>query len=92
MKQSIIQKDDCCYICGSPRTEVHHVYFGRNRKASDENGFIVRLCPEHHRGDYGVHGKHGHQLDMFFKRLGQIKFEKTHSREEFIKIIGRSYL
>jgi hypothetical protein len=52
----------------------------------------VDLCYIHHRGTYGVHGKYGHQLDLQLKQHCQREFEKTHTREEFIKLIGRNYL
>jgi hypothetical protein len=53
----------------------------------------VNLCAEHHRGTKGVHGKEGKVLADFFKRLGQVWFEDYHgTREEFIRIFGRSYL
>ena len=68
------------------------MFFGRNRKVSDANGFTVRLCVEHHRGMYGVHGKYGHELDMRLKRNMQMAYEMTHSREDFIGLIGRSYI
>ena len=31
-------------------------------------------------------------FDMYLKKLCQAEFEKTHTREEFMEIIGRSYL
>lgn len=92
MKQKSILEGNGCYICGNPNTEVHHVFYGRNRKISDENGFTVRLCAEHHRGLCGVHGMYGHRLDEYLKRSCQRKYEKSHSREEFMRLIGRNYL
>lgn len=82
-----------CFICGNPDTERHHVFFGsKNRQISEKHGFVVDLCYIHHRGTYGVHGKYGHQLDLQLKQHCQREFEKTHTREEFIKLIGRNYL
>ena len=81
-----------CIICGNPYTEEHHVFFGKNRKVSDRNGFTVWLCPEHHRGPYGVHGKYGHELDIRLKQEAQRAFEQEHTREEFLQLIGRNYL
>ena len=70
----------------------HHIYFGTaRRKISEKNGFKVWLCYDHHEGTYGVHGKNGHSLDLFLKVVCQKKYEETHSREEFIKLIGESY-
>lgn len=50
------------------------------------------LCVEHHRGTIGVHGKLGHQLDLKLKKLAQEKYEKRHSREEFIQLMGKNYI
>lgn len=38
----------------------------------------------------GVH--FNRELDLKLKRECQEKFEETHSREEFMKIIGKNYL
>ena len=83
-----------CFNCGRLGfTETHHIFFGHgNRKISDKNGFVVFLCPECHRGTYGVHGKNGKQLNLSLKRRCQATFEEKHSREEFMKLIARSYL
>lgn len=84
-----------CYITGrSDRIEKHHIYYGtKNRAVSDKYGFFVYLSPEFHRGTYGVHGKYGEELDLELKRECQRIFEADgHSREEFRKLIGESYL
>lgn len=95
MAKSILQGNlKECYITGSTRDlHQHHIYRGVNRKVSDKHGFWVWLRFDWHNGaDYGVHGIHGGVLDMRLKRLCQIEFEKTHSREEFMALIGRNYL
>ena len=96
--KSIVQKTKECIACRTqyrkfnPYVECPHVYFGEKRKISDRNGFTVWLCPEHHRGLTGVHGKHGHDLDLWLKRLTQKTYEEKHSREDFIRLIGKNYL
>lgn len=91
--KSIIQDRKECIVCGSWNVEDHHVYFGvAKRKLSEKFGLKVWLCPTHHRGTNGVHGKNGHKLDSELKQLGQKAFEWNHSREEFIKNFGRNYL
>ena len=91
--KSIIQDKKECIVCGSWNVEEHHLYKGvAKRKLSEEYGLKIFLCPTHHRGTNGVHGKNGHKLDMELKQLGQKAFEWDHSREEFIKIFGRNYL
>jgi hypothetical protein len=82
-----------CCVCGNPRTQAHHVFYGmKNRNVSDEHGFLVHLCLTHHVGTQGVHGRDGHALDALLKRHVQAEYEQTHSREEFMALIGRSYL
>ncbi len=91
--KSIIQKDKECLVCGSWNIEEHHIFFGQaNRKLSEKHGLKVWLCPTHHRGTIGVHGRDGHKLDIELKELGQKAFEWKHTREEFIKIFGKNYL
>ena len=92
--KSILQSEKECYITGSRYClERHHIYFGRNRKVSEANGFWVWLVKEFHTGtNFAVHGRDGNELDMRLKRECQAKFEESHSRSEFMALIGRNYL
>lgn len=92
--KTIIQHEKQCLVCGSWNIEDHHIFFGvAKRKLSEKYGLKVWLCPTHHRGTQGVHGREGHKLDMELKQLGQKSFEYHYgTRNEFIKIFGRSYL
>lgn len=92
--KSIIQDRQECIVCGSWNVEDHHIYFGvAKRRISEKLGLKVWLCPTHHRGTYGVHGREGHKLDMELKQLGQKSFEYHYgTREDFIENFGRSYL
>lgn len=98
--ESILQTEKECYICRKRYgmravggLQVHHIYFGKNRKISDANGFWVWLLPIYHtESNIAVHCKNGEALDRELKEDCQRKYEETHSREEFIKLIGRSYL
>lgn len=92
--KSILQNRKESYISGSTyNLEEHHIFFGTaNRKVSEKNGFKVWLTTEEHRGTYGVHGKFGRGLDIKLKQDAQRKYEETHTREEFIKLIGKNYL
>lgn len=94
MSKSILQDKKECYICGLYYPlECHHIYFGANRKISEQNGFKVCLCAEHHRGTVGVHGKLGHALDIRLKQECERKYINLgHTKEEFIKLIGKNYL
>ena len=92
MAKSVISDSEFCAVCGNPHTEEHHIFFGvGNRKLSDKYGYVIRLCPDHHRGNCGVHFDRG--LDLHFKRTAQKHFEEHHgSREDFIRVFGKSYL
>lgn len=92
--KSILQSKKRCYICRKQfDIHDHHIYFGTGkRNISEKHGFKVWLCQEHHQGTYGVHGKHGHDLDIFLKKICQNMYERTHSREDFIKLIGKNYI
>jgi hypothetical protein len=62
--ESLRQHGETCWVCNSPHIEMHHVF---PKKYSGESGRGVwrnlrALCPEHHRGENGVHGKNGHEL------------------------------
>lgn len=91
---SILQGDTReCYLTGATDgLHRHHIYFGNpNRKISEANGFWVWLRWDWHNGaEYGVH--FNRDLDLKLKRECQEKYEETHSREEFRKLIGKCYL
>lgn len=90
--KSIIQKNKECYVTG--RTEglhKHHIYGGPNRQISEKNGFYIWLTPAFHNlSDKGIH--FDKSFDLCVKRACQREYEKTHSREDFMKLIGRNYL
>lgn len=83
---------DCCYVCGNPNTQWHHVFFGNaNRKISDRYGYVIGLCQAHHTGQNGVH--FNKRLDMQLKTMAQEHFESNYgSREDFIKVFGKSFI
>lgn len=93
MAKSIMQTEKRCYVCGTTYDlHDHHIFYGTaNRKQSEKHGFKVFLCGKHHNlSNQGVH--FNHELDMRLKMECQAKFEETHSREEFMQIIGKNYL
>ena len=44
-----------CYYLGNPGTpcEIHHI---RRLGGKRDNAPVIGLCPEHHRGNTGIHG------------------------------------
>lgn len=91
------RRDDGCWICHNPYAECHHIYggFGR-RSVSDQEGCYVYLCKAHHNGsNHGVH--FDRQLDMFFRRDCQRRWEQREGIDEsdhetFISLFGCNYL
>lgn len=93
MAKSIIQTEKRCYVCSTTyELHEHHIFGGTaNRKQSEKYGFKVCLCGRHHNlSNQGVH--FNRELDLRLKIACQSKFEENHSREDFMKIIGKNYL
>lgn len=74
-----------CECCGkySERLDPHEVYGGSNRKRSIKYKFVKLICPECHSSENKI---------IQLRIDTQKEYEKTHTREEFIKLIGKSYL
>ena len=99
-KPSILHvKNGTCYLCMMEGNygrylvlHKHHIFSGvANRKISEEEGFTCWLCPDHHEfGKAAVHRNAGNML--LLRRIAQREYEKDHTREEFVKLIGRNYL
>ena len=89
---SILQNERCCFLCGSTVwLEEHHIFGGARRKISEKHGFKVYLCHYcHNAPPLGVH--HNKERRLFLQEQCQKKYEETHSREEFMALIGKNYL
>lgn len=73
--------------------ERHEAYFSKAyRQKSINDGLIVFLTKQSHRGTNGVHGKNGNKLNRQLKRIAQKAwcsyYKKT--KEEFIKEYGKA--
>lgn len=77
-----------CFVCGNFNTEKHHII-----KRSQSQALIkcelnlVELCPAHHRGHNGVHGRNGRALDIMlreylYKKLDLIFINEYITEEE----------
>lgn len=91
-KSVLVDCMDNCVVCGSPYVQVHHVFFGTaNRKISDQYGYVVPLCQEHHTGQTGIHFKR--DFDLAVKKQAQEHFEAHFgARNDFIRVFGKSYI
>lgn len=90
--ESIMGESECCYRCAKilPPEEMarHEVYMGNpNRKTSKACGFWISVCPDCHEMYHS-----DKELRKQLARDCQQKFELSHTREEFMELIGRSYL
>lgn len=45
-----------CLICGQP-AELHHVREGQGAAQRAQDALVVPLCPDHHRGNDGIHSR-----------------------------------
>ena len=79
---------DMCYLCKSPyNLHTHHMLHGSMKNKADQYNLTITLCVECHTllHDHGFHDKE-------IQQLAQKRFEETHTREEFIKEFGKSFL
>lgn len=87
-RYSILTKDlEHCWLCGKSPVDIHEIYGGANRKISMKNGFCMPLCRQHHEIITNEN-----TLSIYIKEICQQEFEKTHSRVEFMNLIGKNYL
>ncbi|MBE6146927.1 MAG: hypothetical protein E7168_01175 [Firmicutes bacterium] len=76
-----------CIICGKKKDHINEVFPGAFRQRSIKEHMVLPLCSSHHRQ---IHNDT--ELSLYWKRSCQKLFEKSRTRDEFIKIFGRSYL
>lgn len=78
-------KSGICEVCGrySKQLDPHEIYGGSNRKRSIKHKFVKLLC------------RKCHDNKEIIKQLRidtQKEYMKTHTKEEFIGLIGKSYI
>lgn len=88
-RYSIIYQDlsKCC-VCGlNNGIEINEVFMGRNRNNSMKYGMCMPLCHEHHEMFHN-----DREMQLYYMKMFQSKFEETNSRENFINIFKKNYL
>lgn len=76
-----------CYLCQNKKQETHEIYKGCNRQTSMKYGFCIPICRIcHSRTEIDS------KLNLQLQKKCQKEYEKTHTREEFIRIVGQSYV
>ena len=80
-----IVKEGICEFCGkySKRLDPHEIYGGSNRKRSIQHKFVKLICPKCHSNEAIIN-----QLRIDTQK----EYMKTHTEEEFINLIGKSYI
>lgn len=78
-------KAGICEFCGkySDKLDPHEIYGGSNRKRSIKHKFVKLICPKCHSNEAIIN-----QLRIDTQK----EYMKTHTEEEFINLIGKSYL
>lgn len=81
-----------CIECGREPVQFHHVFFGYssdNRDHSTDDGYIIPLCMNCH---FKLHTDPNHRVEFKWKRIAQAHWESIHTRDDFRKRYGKSYL
>lgn len=91
---SVFTEDmDHCIFTGSPYVERHHIFGSFNRDNSEVYGFVVPLRYDLHPNGARANPKYAKEIDTYLKEKAQRYFEESiGSREDFMKVFGRSYL
>lgn len=92
------KSEGTCYLCMKDGDyskkrglEEHHIYIGPRRAISEEHGFKVYLCKYHHTSS--VAAVHNNQDNLrLLQRECQEEWELTHSRKEWMELMGRNYI
>lgn len=88
MDSIITEYLDYCLLCGRPTyDDIHHCLCGSDRKHADEDGLTIPLCRDCHNF---IH-QNPRALAMS-KIIGQLAYEREHTREEFRARYRHSYL
>lgn len=81
------EKKGFCTKCGKHGpTEMHHIFGGSFRGKSEAQDFVIELCADCHRC------MHDTTLGDRLKQQTQKKFEEVHSHEEWMLMMGRSWI
>ena len=89
MSKSIMQDEKFCFVTGSEYwLDLHHVYAGSRRKASDKWGCTVWLRHDIHMD---LHQRNT-ALDKTLKRACQRRFEELYGHDKFMTVFVKNYL
>ena len=94
-----------CYYCGTTENvELHHCIHGNkeNRSLATQYHLLIGVCSNHHRGDNGIHGRYGKEMDLKLqaeaqraweqRRIRKGKSQPDTVRDEWLAIFGKDYI
>lgn len=96
--KSIIQEDGIkqCYISkkwhgdNGEELEKHHIMNGSLRDWADKQGLWIWVTPQVHKRLHGTGD--GVQMQRLLKVIAQLSYERTHSREDWMRIVRKNYV
>ena len=87
--ESILQNEKECFVTGRrDHLDLHHIYAGSRRKASDRYGCWCWLTHDIHME---LHDRNK-TLDKMLRVVCQERFEEIYSHEEFMAVFQKNYL
>jgi 5-methylcytosine-specific restriction endonuclease McrA len=87
-KEVLDRDNHQCYICGYKPVQVHHIFFGAERRFSDKyEECMVALCIRCHQK---AHSDKNFNLEL--RKMAQERFEDKYSHDRFMRECGRNYL
>lgn len=91
-KQSILQNERSCYLCGKViGLEKHHIFAGvANRPISENYGMWVYLCQSCHTGRNGA--QYNREKNLKLKRDAQKAFQDIYGKKLWMQLIRKDYL
>ena len=82
------EKKGFCQLCGEHGiTHIHHVFGGSRRGVSERYDFVIELCPNCHSWVHASEAAN-ERLKMKYQRI----YEQTHTRAQWMKLMGRNWL
>ena len=83
---ALVKDSTVCQVCGCKEaTQIHHVFGASNRNNSTKYGYLKHICNECHRVI-----EENQEIDLIYKIEAEKEFLKGGTREEFIRIFGKS--
>lgn len=86
-QSKITSYPEYCLLCGRPSTDKHHCLSGSDRKNADDDGLYIMLCRSCH---HFIHNNP--EALVMSKIIGQLAYEREHTREEYLSRYRHSYL